>query len=228
MSISNYFLGGHFSRFEESIKAIGKHKRIRKNTILQDANSSPHYSYYVISGMAKLSTINEDGLERIMFFLCPGSIYPLIIQDDPQSMENYLELSAITDLEVIRFPSSEVKDLLNRNNDFVYASVDHYVKYTNLLLCRELLNSYSDTTKYLSTFLYLYKQNVRDIDNTSINFTQEQISKILGISRVQVSRILGILRDKGIITTSRKSIDVIDMQKLLEQCSDVAKEDDDI
>lgn len=223
MASSNYFFEGDFSNFEHLISTIGKRKIIKKNSILQDVNMSPHHSYYIRSGMVKLSVSNEDGSERIIMFLGKGSIYPVIVSDRSTTMENYLEFTAITNLDVIRFPSLKIKELLAENREFVYASIEHYMKYTNLLLCRSLLNLYNDSTKNICTFLYLYKQNLEELSGDILNLSQEQIGKILGISRVQVSRVLSMLRNELIIKTNRNRIEILDYEKLRNLCSDVVE-----
>lgn len=223
MYASNYFFQDEFSQFENFICTVGKRKIIKKNSILQDVNITPHHSYYVKKGLIKLSVSNEEGAEKTLMFFGKGSIYPLIVSDKATAMENYLEFTAVTDLEVIRFPSLRIKELLAKNQEFVHVCIDHYAKYTNLLLCNSLLNLYNDSTKNTCTFLYLYKRNLSESGEDIISLTQEQIGKILGLSRVQVSRVLSMLRNDNIIETNRNRIKILDYDKLRSLCSDVVE-----
>ena len=221
---SQFFFQDNFIQYEELIKANGgQNVLLRRKTIIEDVTASKHYAYLILQGIAKLSVINEDGLEQIMFFLSKGSIYPLILDDQQQTMEKYLVMSAVTDLEAIRFPANTLSRMMEIDSSIAYSIIQHYVRYTNLLLCRTLLNSYNDSEKCICSFLYLYKVCCESEKGKRNNLSQEQIGQMLGLSRVQVTRVLSNLRKEGIIKTARNSIEIMNMEGLMNRCSDVVR-----
>lgn len=220
MLVPQFFLEDHFSDFEDIIKKHSSgRKLIRKGTILHNAQAENKISYYIKEGIATLKMINESGHENILFFLCKGSVYPINTIPTALSMDGYLHLTAATDLKVLTFPAGNIQRMMAESHAFQDAVVRHYVKYTNVLLCKILLNSYNDSQKCICSFLYLYKAYYGN--NPKLNLNQEQIGQLLGLSRIQVARVLNVLRRESIIETSRNSIIIQDVDRLLNYCSDI-------
>ena len=192
---------------------------MQKGTILHDAQAENKTSYYILDGIAALKIINESGLEQILFYLCKGSLYPINTIKTPLSMDGYLHVIAVTDLTVLTFPAGLLSKMIEESHGFAEAAIEHYVKYTNVLLCKILLHSYNDSTKCVCSFLYLH--HVYYVTNNIINLTQEQIGQLLGLSRVQVARVFSILREENIIETKRNNIIVLNPERLKIKCSDI-------
>ena len=216
-----------FSSFEDTLlKHGGIPGVIRKGTTIGDANIAiPHTSYYIKRGIAKLSLINEEGAEHILFFFGKGGIYPVTRLEETLTMEIYLHLVAVTDLEVITFPSSRIIEMNGQDNALFAAALDHYVRYANTLLYKLLMNTYNDSAKCVSSFLYLYAHHSFLPSGGTIDLTQEQVGQIIGLSRAQVTRILNTLRGEGIIQTSHSKIKVLDMERLRDFCPEIVDDD---
>lgn len=213
-----------FKPYEDlMLKHGGIRASIRKNTVIKDANSLAHVSYYIKSGFAKLVMTNEKGIEHIVFFVGEGSMYPITRFNALLTMEPYLDLIAVTDLEVIAFQGERILDMLQESREMTGAVIDHWVRYTNLLMTKLLLNSYSNSIMCVSSFLYLYALQRHDL-NQVISLTQEQVGQMVGLSRVQISRVLTTLRNEGLIQTSNNQIKILDMDRLQERCSDITQD----
>lgn len=220
MLVPDFFLEEHFSLYEDVIRKYSAGpKKISKGTILHDAQAEEKISYYILDGIAALKITNETGLEQILFYLCKGSLYPINTIQTPLSMDGYLHVIAVTDLTVLTFPARTITKMLDESRGLSEAVIEHYVKYTNVLLCKILLHSYNDSTKCICSFLYLH--HIYYATNDIINLTQEQIGQLLGLSRVQVARVFGILRQENIIKTKRNNIMVLDPVRLKIKCSDI-------
>lgn len=227
MIAPRFIFAKEFSAFADVISEHGGVPGlIRKGTIIQEANGVvPHTSFYIKKGIAKHCIINEDGSEHILFFFGSGSIYPITCLKDPLTMENYLHLVAITDLEILSFPTSRILEMNGSDNKMFEAVIDHYVRYVNILLYKLLMNTYNDSAKSVSSFLYLYSHHNQVPDGQSIDLTQEQIGQIIGLSRAQVTRILNALRTEGIIQTSHSKIKILDSARLRDYCPEIVDED---
>ena len=227
MLAPRFIFAKEFSSFADTIlEHGGVSSIIRKGTIIQDANVPiPHTSFYIKKGIAKLCLINEDGSEHILFFFGKGSIYPVTRLEESLTMESYLHLVAVTDLEVITFPAGRIMEMNGPNNELFGAVMDHYVRYTNVLLYKLLMNTYNDSAKSVSSFLFLYSRHNEVTDGHSIDLTQEQVGQIVGLSRAQVTRILNTLRKEGIIQTSHSKIKVLDTERLRDFCPEIVDDD---
>lgn len=221
--IPEFVLENNFNMFEDTIKQIGgRVQHIPSGTVLYKATHVPRMSYYIRDGIAKLGFTNEQGLEQLLVLFGQGSMYPTNRFDSLQNIEKYLHLTAITDLDVITFPAKNITKLIMDNPEFSIHLMDYYNNYIHPLFCRCLLSSYRSSLISVSSFLYLYKSN-----KTQPNLTQENISQLLGISRMHVTRALTTLRNENIITTKRNYIEIIDIDRLKEYCSNIILTDDD-
>lgn len=215
--LPHFILKNHFSEYEDLILSYGgKIEKIQRGTILHNANNEvpDQTSYYIRSGIAKLTLIKEDGSENICFFYGEGSMYPVDWRDFSFSLEKFLHLAAVTDLEVISFPSRILNTILDNDHGFAKAAVSHYTHYVNTLLTKLLLGSYNNSLVCVSSFIYLYYNK----STPSFYLTQEQIASITGLSRTQVTRVLTTLRSEGIIETQRNKIRILDLEKLEGYC----------
>ncbi|MGL6197678.1 MAG: helix-turn-helix domain-containing protein [Lachnospiraceae bacterium] len=88
----------------------------------------------------------------------------------------------------------------------------------NLLIYESAHQEYNNSLIKLCNFLYLFSNHSPNGSNR-IELTQDEISDILALNRVGVTNNLGILRNKGIIATHRKWIEVIDCDGLKYYCS---------
>lgn len=223
MLVPYFFLENDFSKHIDLItKHSYSHMQIPKGTILHDAQNDGKTSYYINNGLASLNMINEEGTEQIMFFLGSGSIYPIDTLPVSLTMDEFLHFVAITDLDVYKFPSKDILKMTSESNDFTSSVIQHYNRYTNIMLCKVLFDSYNDSKKCVCSFLYLYKCYYKSSFLPDLN--QEEIAKLLGLSRIQVSRILSSLRNENIIDTGRNSILVKNANKLLELSSEIVKD----
>lgn len=224
MILPRFMIKGDFSPFEDLFfEQGGVETVIPKGVTLDDANAAlPRTTYYIKKGVAKLSIINETGAEHILFFMGQGSVYPINNLDDCFSMEVYVSMTALTDLEVISIFGENVEKMIAENGEFALAVTEHYMRYVNTLLTKILFNSYNDSTRCVPSFLYLYAASSPE---NMVDLTQEQIGQILSLSRPQVVRVLNKLRTLEIVATRRGKLKVLDMERLRELCVSVVDDE---
>lgn len=218
MILPRIFYKDEFNRFEKFIESFGGVKRIiHAKTILYDTTDSRHNVYYIYNGIAEWSLVNEEGHKEILALYGSGSLYPINLFNEAFSLENVLYFSALTDIEVINFSNESLKSLIDTNKDFAKSVVNHYCRESNLLITKLYLHTFNDSSRIIASFLYLCYLDGKEryID---YNFSQEEIGQIIGVSRVQVARFLKFLRKENIITTRRKRIEIIDIERLKELC----------
>ena len=97
--------------------------------------------------------------------------------------------------------------------------VDWYSTYVNRLLYETAHQEYNSSLTRLCNLLYLLTGNETDHPDLYIDMTQDDLSDLLGISRIHVTRGLSQLREQEIILTRRKQIEIRDLPALTEYCS---------
>ena len=217
--VPQFFFKDSFSKFESIfLKNGGTVKHIRKGEVLHRANSVPQTSYYIKNGIAKLNILNEDGVESTLIFFSDGSIYPITCLKEPLALESYLQLIAVTDLDVISFPADKIVDMAANHVALIATIIEHYAKYASTILSKTLLTSYNDSHKCVSSFLYLYSVYS---NSQIVHLTQTNLSQITGFSRMQIVRVLSALKERDIIETSRNTIKIRNADELKKICSDI-------
>lgn len=224
MILPRLFFKNEFTPFEPLIlKYSSRRAIIPAGTILYDTISTEHMSYYIYDGIVKHFLINDSGNETLFYFLGKGSIFPINCMDTIFSLENYLMYAAVTQIHAIRFPSKKIIDMVHESKEMAAEVINHECRASNLLTVRELLSTYNDSMQLLSSFLYLYvSQHCSNEDVISIS--QEKLGELAGLSRPQIVRVLSQLRKEGIIRTSNKKIQILDLEGLKNHCNKIVHE----
>lgn len=225
--LSKFMSENHFSEYEEFFlsNGCGVQKKKKGEVFFNIHSRNNNTAYYIKSGVAKFSILNEEGNENIIFFLGKGSIYPINYESYTFAMEKNLYLTSLTDIEIIPFNTNLLEQIFDEDRHFAKLFVQHAHFYVSTLYTKVLLSSYNSSLISVCTFLKLYHC---DTSFSSLGIlTQNDISQILGISRKQLVRILTGLRNDGIIRTSRNDIEVVDYDKLEAYCSNIISDDMD-
>jgi len=222
MILPRYYFEGDFKPFEDLIENCKLEKvKIKKGNELKYLYQ--HKSIYIKSGMVKLSICNEDGFESVIMFAGSGSIYPVTCLEEQFTIEQFMLLKTVVDTEIIVFPKEKIFEFIMKSSEFAVAAINFNSKIINSLLTKNILGSYENSAQSISSFLYSYiKYNPNN--NNIVDFTQEEIASVAGISRMQVTRILGYLRERGIVKTERGKVIILDIEMLEEYCAGIIKE----
>lgn len=171
--------------------------------------------YYIKSGVAVAFVEHENGRQKIFLFAGKGSIYPGC-HNSQFKIEMSIMARAISAMDTLEFQREDFYRMFQMNsrlNEFMFES---YAMYINLLLYETAHQGYNDSFVKLCNLLYLFAQNR---EKSTVELTQENLADILAVNRVNVAKHLSILREKGIIRSHRKSLEILDMRGLEELCS---------
>lgn len=171
--------------------------------------------YYIKSGVAVASVEHENGRQKILLFAEKGSIYPGC-QNSQFKIEMSITVRAISPMDTLEFQREHFYRMFQTNsrlNGFMFES---YAMYINALLYETAHQGYNDSFVKLCNLLYLLARNR---GKNTIELTQENLADILANNRVNVAKNLALLRERGIIRSHRKSLEILDMQGLEELCS---------
>ena len=222
MILPRYYFEGDFQPFEDWIENCKLERvKIKKGNVLKYLNQKN--SVYIKNGMVKLSICNEEGNESVVMFAGKGIIYPVTCLEEQFTIEQFMSLKTVLDTEIMVFPKEKILELIHINSDFAVAAINFNSKTINSLLTKNILGGYENSEQSVCSFLYsyiIYNPN----HNNIVDFTQDEIASVAGISRMQVTRILGSLRAKGIVKTIRGKVIVLEIEMLKDNCASIIKE----
>lgn len=176
------------------------------------------YIYYIKSGLAKTYIVHETGRRKIISYHGAGTIFPVFHELDFK-IEQSLVTEAITPMKVLAFKRADFKQLVDTVGDIYPHMVSWYARYINLLLYETAHQEYNAGFVKVCNILYLLHTTALAEGLTTLALSQEELAEILGMSRVNLTRHIKRLRDEGIINTSRKRIQILNLASLVAYCS---------
>ena len=187
-----------------------------KNFIFMQSDESV-FMYYLQSGVAKLTFINQDGNEKILRFVKPGNIFGEcgLFLTKPYG----LNAVAITDCEVYHFDLMTVQDLLSADPEFVQL-VTKSLSWKLWSLGRQLSDFSFENLfgKVVNTLVLIAKESGERAQDGSyhIKITHQDLANFIGSSRASVTSTLNQLEDQGVIEKKFKKVIIPDLQLLLD------------
>ena len=199
------------------LATIGHHRALKRGETLFAAGDSPTACATLISGALKISSIDEDGVERILSLVHPAGFAGEMFA--PQASHSIV---ALADSEVCVFPARRYEEalerfpalgraLLRRSADDLYASrtlIDLMGRRKAASkvagLIKVMAEAASDSPCHLAS-------------RFELPLSREEIAGLLGVTIETVSRQLGRLEGVGAIRREgRRGIQIVDVE-LLEQ-----------
>lgn len=190
----------------------------RQNDFLWSPDEPFHKIYYLTDGIAQTFMENDAGKRRIISFHAPGTVYPMFHYQQ-YKLESNLLCQAMTHVKALEFTQEQFAQMFETNTSLRHHVIDWFSSASNLLLYEIGHQEQNDSFVKLCNLLYLLLVDKNSHKNYLPSLSQENLADILGISLNNVTRSLTRLRDAGIISTSRKSINIMQPEKLMDLCS---------
>lgn len=219
MLTPRYYFTEDFSRFYECFLAQPHRKRtLQKGEYLWEPDKLMQKIHYIISGIARTEIEHENGRRKIISFHGSGTLFPGYHQTDFK-IEQSILTKAVSDMEVLEFTRAGFGRIVEQNRQLNAALIEWYSKYVNLLLYETAHQEYNSSFVKLCNLLHLLLTAEIGEQGGALPVTQEELSDILGLSRVHLTKGLARLREEKIIETRRKRIVIINPQSLADYCS---------
>lgn len=190
---------------------------VKKGEQLWEPGIAIQYNFYIKSGLAQTYILHENGQRKIMSYHGSGTIFPGC-QKESFKIESATVTVAITDMEVMRFRTSDFYEMVLSERKLSALYIEWISKYINLHGYELAHQRMNDSFTKLCNLLYLL--SCSSPKSETIAVSQEEIAEIIGNSRVKVAQNIARLRQEGIICTHRNCIGIIDKKKLTDYCSD--------
>lgn len=184
---------------------------------LNSVNTSKYF-YFVLSGKIKIFQIDfKSSKEQTLYILSRGDMFDVVSLLDDSQREQLSEV--LEDCELIQVPIEDVKDMILQDNNFrqlFYSYLASQLKSMEELATNlSFYDVYQRVLQLFTKFTYMKgdKPTLAVIDNLK----NEDIASMVGTVRKVVNRSLQKLKKDGIIELSRKKIQIINFQKLLDR-----------
>ena len=204
-------------RLDDVIKA---RRVVHSGDLLFKEGGKNQSIYAVRSGSVKTFAITESGEEQVLGFHLPGEIVGLAGLD--QSIHNCsskaLETSSICEMPLddledicLQIPSLQ-KQLLKLISREI--SQDH-----KMLLLLAKKNSDQRVATFLLSLSGRFKMRGLSSDSFVLSMSRQDIANYLGLAVETVSRILTKFGEDNVVEVTRRSIEIVDHNRLLEIAS---------
>ena len=219
MLMPRYFFSDDFQQFYEYfLSQPHSQKTFHKGDYLWKPGQPYEKIHYIISGAAIHFADHESGRRRIISFHGAGTVFPGYHQYD-YKIELSLVTIALSDMKVLEFTKEQFQNMFETNTALSEQVVNWNSMYINRFLFEIVHQEYNPSFVKICNLLYLLTINQPSCSGLVIDMTQEELSEILGLSRIQVTRGLSELRNQNIISTTRGKVHVVDLPALASLCS---------
>lgn len=211
-----YYVNEYSDFLDELLKLPHHEEHFAKGDYLWKPGELIQTSHYILSGIAKMICLHEDGHQRTLDFHGIGDITPGF-HSTQFKIERSICVIAISDMDTICFSAKDLNDFYHRNSAFAARLIEVYAKYINELIYQSCHQEFNNLYLKLCNLLLLFSDY---FPGHSIPLSQEEIADILAVNRVNTAKALSKLAREGVIATSRGKIRILDMEKLKTLCSE--------
>lgn len=195
----------NFSQYSQYAKV----KTLQKGTVLYRQGDVLNGFYYLKEGKVMISTLREDGYERIIDFVFPGTLIGEQLLDGNAS---FTTATLLMDSTLYYFSKNQFEKLTIK-----YPNVTLEFGYSLIKKLRVLADINSMKKAPVDVQLAHFLLNLREKKGDSLlEINQTSISKFIGKSRVAVWRVLKEWRAKDIVEISNQEFMLKDIKTLQE------------
>ena len=198
------------SLFEpELVKALDKNARLVEvkagETILeigQNVRTMP----IILSGTVKVSRIDEDGKELLLYYVNPNESCAMTFTCCMQQYPSEVQAVAEEDVQMLTIPINFMDEWLVK-----YPTWKSFVMKTIRNRFHEMLNVIDQIAfqKLDERLVYYLKEKSKVTGSTLINLSHEQIASELATTRVVISRLLKALENDKKVLLYRNQIKLL-------------------
>ncbi|MDR0273114.1 MAG: Crp/Fnr family transcriptional regulator [Clostridiales bacterium] len=208
--ISTFGTEGHVFRLKnpEIFACLTKPKIYEKDQIIYTQGDEADYVYILISGKIRIYVGSPNGSEKILAVFSGGSLFGKSAFFD--NLPRASSAKALKKSGIILIDKSMMTDIIGNHPQFALDMLE-YLSKTIRVFSNQIENiSFFAADKRIAMFILdnLYGES------KYVNCTHDEISGIIGASRVTVSKILREFARLGWVETHYKSIKVSNVKAL--------------
>lgn len=195
------------------------HKRhlYKKGEILIRAGDDPSGVFYLKNGQVKAYAISKKGDELVINIFKPLAFFPMSWAINETPNDYFFE--AVTDVEVWKASKEEIIAFIKTNPDVLFDLMSRVYKGTDGILRRmTYLMAGNAYTRLVTEALIQAKRFGKQNENmVTLQISEKDLATESGMTRETVSREIRALKEKGLVTFSKNTLVITDIQKLEEE-----------
>lgn len=216
--IPSIYLSNYLNEFEDIIlKYDVKKKMFKKEEYLTKYGVINNTAYYVKSGIIHLSLGHDQGKKSLNMFGV-GTIFPVGVEIHEYKAEYEMIIQALMDTEVYIIPYPELKKITQENGKLAGELLRMNCDFIGYMFFDSINQTFEPCLTRICDILYLYLTKVHPTSPV-ILMSQAALANIAGASQAQMERSIQVLRKEKVLSTSRKQITILDLDKLLAHCT---------
>lgn len=192
-------------------------KSYPKSTFIYHPGEVADWVYFVIDGVIKTGTINDEGKEVIKNIFYPGEMFGELGLSGMGERPDFAS-TLKTGVEVVRLPVNILKELINKNPEVGLRMIEKLGERITRSEKRLEQLIFDDARTRIIAFLHeqASKNGMKFADETLIRhgFTHQDMANITGTSRQLVTIVLNELKKENLINFDRSSILIRDLDQL--------------
>jgi CRP/FNR family transcriptional regulator len=190
----------------QEIISVSQEKKVKQGEVLINHNQPILYMPLLISGAIKISRLDEDKEELLLYFLESGDTCTMTMSCCIGNKKSEIRAVAEQDTHMVMIPVANMALWLEKYASWRTFVFDSYnTRFNELLEAIDNLafnNMHDRLHKYLKDKVLVNKTEIVDA-------THQQIAYDLHSSRVVISRLLKALEKEGAIKLFRNKIEVL-------------------
>lgn len=216
--VPSIYFTNYVNQFEDIIKSYSTVRKYKKGDFLTNYGVVNNTAFYIKSGIFQLSLGHEQGKKSLCLF-GEGCIYPIGVEIHQYRAEFEIMLQAITDLEVYAMPYPTLKKMVQEHGELAGELFKENCDFIGYIFMDTINQTFEPCLSRICDILYLYLTKVKLVDGDIIPLTQSELASIGGVSQAQMERTIRFLKEKNILSTSRKQIHILDKEKMIQYCT---------
>ena len=190
----------------EEIVSVSQEKKVAQGEVLINYNQPILYMPLLLSGAIKISRLDEDNEELLLYFLESGDTCTMTMSCCIGNKKSEIRAVAEQDTNLIMIPVAYMAKWIEKYHSwrtFVFESYN--TRFNEMLEAIDNLafkNMHDRLHKYLKDKVLVNKTEIVDA-------THQEIAYDLHSSRVVISRLLKALEKEGLIKLYRNKIEVL-------------------
>lgn len=196
------FESGLLKEFEEVVKQVS----IKEGETLLEIGQTVRVIPIVLSGTLKISRIDEDGNEILLYYISPNESCAMTFTCCMEQFPSEVQVTAEDDVEYLAIPITKMDEWMRK-----YPSWKGFVMKTMRSRFNELLKTIDQIAfqKLDERLVHYLIEKSKATDSTLINLSHEQIARELATSRVVISRLLKKLENDKKVLLYRNQIKLL-------------------
>ena len=190
----------------KEMEAKAKYISVKEGDIILDIGQTVRVMPLVLSGILKISRLDDDGHELLLYYISPNETCAMTFTCCMQQFPSEVKVVAEENTEFLAIPIAIMDAWMMK-----YSTWKSFVMKTIRTRFNELLKSIDQIAfqKLDERLIYYLKQKSKTTGSSLINLSHEQIANELATSRVVISRLLKKLENDKKLLLYRNQIKIL-------------------